>query len=302
MSLILDALNRSRQDADRVPGLGTQHFDESVTAKPRDWRRWLPWIALAVAVLVIAWLLLERREDRSLDKPAAVPPAVERPGGAMAPQAGERRRPVPAPPPASGPQPVQRMEPVSTAPPAPAPAVEDPAEPPPVAEPESPSQPVAGPVPLEKPASSDPAVTALYQRRESQLPAAPVPAREVAPATAPKPAPAEKEREEQPVDIEALVTQAREEIDNARLAEHSAPFLVELSQQTKDSIPTILYQRHNYRGDSQSSTVVLNGEELRVGGRPAPGVKVEEILPDSVVLSYQGTQFRLRALNSWVNL
>jgi hypothetical protein len=48
--------------------------------------------------------------------------------------------------------------------------------------------------------------------------------------------------------------------------------------------------------------VVLNGKELKVGGSPASGVKVEEILPDSVVLNYRGTEFRLRALNSWVNL
>jgi hypothetical protein len=48
--------------------------------------------------------------------------------------------------------------------------------------------------------------------------------------------------------------------------------------------------------------VVLNGKELRPGGQPASGVKVVEILPDSVVLDYRGTEFRLRALNSWVNL
>jgi type II secretory pathway component PulC len=46
----------------------------------------------------------------------------------------------------------------------------------------------------------------------------------------------------------------------------------------------------------------MNSKTLKVGGNPVNGVKIEEILPDSVVLSYQGTQFRLRALNSWVNL
>jgi hypothetical protein len=108
--------------------------------------------------------------------------------------------------------------------------------------------------------------------------------------------------QEEPVDIESLVAQAREEVEDAALAEHPAPFIIELSQRTKDGIPTIYYQRHDYRGDARRSTVVLNGKELRVGGRPATGVKIDEILPDSVVLSHQGTQFRLRALNSWVNL
>ena len=82
----------------------------------------------------------------------------------------------------------------------------------------------------------------------------------------------------------------------------ATPFLTELSQRTKDEIPTIYYQRHDYSGDSSRSSVVLNGETVRVGGSPAPGVRVDEILPDSVVLDYRGTQFRLRALNSWINL
>ena len=104
------------------------------------------------------------------------------------------------------------------------------------------------------------------------------------------------------MDLEHLVVKAQREVDNARLAEHPAPFVIDLSQQKKDAVPTIFYQRHDYAGDSASSSVVLNGKTLRVGGLAAPGVKVEEILPDSVVLSHDGNQFRLRALNSWVNL
>ncbi len=107
---------------------------------------------------------------------------------------------------------------------------------------------------------------------------------------------------EEPVDIAKLVEQAERELKNRELAEHAAPFLVELSQHTKDQIPTIYYQRHDYAGDSARSTVLLNGRELRVGGTAAPGVKVVEILPDSVVLSHDGREFRLRALNSWINL
>jgi len=80
------------------------------------------------------------------------------------------------------------------------------------------------------------------------------------------------------------------------------PFLIDLSQQIKDSIPTVYYLRHDYSSDTARSSVVLNSKTLNVGGTPASGMKIEEILPDSVVLNYQGTQFRLRALNSWVNL
>jgi len=99
-----------------------------------------------------------------------------------------------------------------------------------------------------------------------------------------------------------MVLKARNELENARMEEHSAPFIADLSQQTKDGIPTIFYERHDYSDEQSQSSVVCNGKTLKVGGSPAAGVKVDEILPDSVVLSYRGTQFRLRALNSWINL
>jgi len=47
--------------------------------------------------------------------------------------------------------------------------------------------------------------------------------------------------------------------------------------------------------------VLINRERRRAGDSTA-GVHVREILPDSVVLGYRDTVFRLRALNSWVNL
>ena len=63
-----------------------------------------------------------------------------------------------------------------------------------------------------------------------------------------------------------------------------------------------MYSRHDYRSNSKTSAVTINGRSLRAGGVAGGGVKVVEVLPDSVVLSHQGTEFRLRALNSWVNL
>jgi len=63
----------------------------------------------------------------------------------------------------------------------------------------------------------------------------------------------------------------------------------------------LMYLQHDYSGDSARSTVIINGKTLRAGGSVG-GLKVEEILPDSVVLEFKGTRFRLRALNSWVNL
>jgi general secretion pathway protein B len=161
-------------------------------------------------------------------------------------------------------------------------------------------------------ATTDPAVAALY--RQSPAPPgvtanqAPAKAGGEAAASRPAAAPAVPQgraagaREEQAVDIAQLLAQTREELDNGRLPDHPAPFIAELSQRDKDRIPTLFYQRHDYSSDSATSSVVINGKTLRAGAAPAPGVRLEEILPESVVLSQGGTQFRLRALNSWVNL
>ncbi len=268
MSLILDALNRSRQDEGEVPGLDSRHPVADVDG-PRG--RLLLVAALVAALLVIALLLWERGGD----------------GDAVTAQAQSQPVAAPEPPPPAAPQPAETAQAVAAQPPTVAPASE-----------------IAAPVP-------DVAVAALYKSKPAQratpaaevdAPAAasPVPGRERQADAAPAAEPVAES--EQPVDIEALLRQAENELENARLEEHEAPFLATLSQQTKDRIPTIFYERHDYSGTPGQSAVVLNGAALKPGGRTSSGVRVEEILPDSVVLSYQGTQFRLRALNSWVNL
>jgi hypothetical protein len=275
MSLILDALNRSRQEAEQVPGLSSVHPVEGSTID----MSWLPWAlvcALALSVLAIGWLLFERAPQ---PLPAPVAPTVESTPQAAAPL------PTPAPAPAS-PQPVETIaEPARLA---------DTAA---VAEP----LPDLDPTPeLREPAPVDASVAELYRQQEEAPEPAPDPQRPALrqPATAGSVAPA---REEEAIDIDQLVQEARGELADAQLSDSDVPFLSAQSQQTKDAIPTIMYLRHDYSGNPASASVVLNGKTLRQGGS-VNGVRVEEILPDSVVLEYQGTRFRLRALNSWVNL
>lgn len=282
MSLILDALNRSRQDTDDVPGLATQHYVESEVGGRRNYSLWL---ALLVALLVILWLMYDRYSG------SVVPPPEQGSAVELSRQHAAR-------------EPAARAEvPAAVAPTPPAP----PPVPAPAATPaEKPIEPVTQPAAAPSGVSAA-AVDQLYQQRQSPPPAQPAaepgpaaslekppePALAAAPATA---------GDEQPVDIEQVVLQARDELKNARLDEHPAPFLSDMSQQTKDQIPTILYQRHDYSGNPAQSEVVLNGKTVKVGGNAAAGVKLDEILPDSIVLNHRGTQFRLRALNSWVNL
>ncbi len=271
MSLILDALNRSRQEGEQVPGLSSVHPVEGSTID----MSWLPWVlvgALALSVLAIGWLLFERAPQ-----PAAAPvaPTVETTPAAATPPVS----------PASAPS-----QPVATAA-----SLPRPADPAPVAE----RLPDRDPTPeLRQRAPVDASVAELYRQQEQAPEPEPQSSALRQPAPAGRVAPA---REEEAIDIDQLVQEAREELADAQLSDSDVPFLSAQSQHTKDAIPTIMYLRHDYSGDPASASVVLNGKTLRQGGS-VNGVRVEQILPDSVVLEYQGKRFRLRALNSWVNL
>ena len=292
MSLILDALNRSRDDNSGMPDLATRH-DYASGAPGRRWLVFVLSVALIGCLLLILWLFWDRgQEQPPAQANVSLPATVGAQPAAQQPPPQEQAitqapvtvaaEPAPAQP-AVAVQSVVVDSPEATADSAAASATE------------------AGADPV-----ADPAVSALYTSQPDAVAQAPAastaPARllpaETAPAAAPQRAPAQ----EQAVDIEQMVRKAESELADARLEEHPAPFVSELSQQTKDDIPSVYYQRHEYSGQAGQSRVVLNGKTLQKGGSPAAGMRVEEILSDSVVLDYRGTQFRLRALNSWVNL
>lgn len=311
MSLILDALHRARQDSNPVPGLATHH---PVAQMPVERRQLLVLMILGVALVVIVWLLMERFSARpAADIGAPVAELTKNIGSAVTSITTELQSraatsaPNAAPAPAAAAQAPAAAAPVTpTAPATPAPqsaSVEA-------------AQQVATPqatVPTAAPQSETPvlstqeteAVAELYQNQELQKdPILPEPAVRPAKERVPDDV-VEKSvaaRAKQDVDLDKILQQAREELENASLIDHSTPFLADLSQQVKDDIPTIYYQRHDYSSTPNQSSVVLNGTTLNAGASPLPGMKLEEILPDSVVLNYRGTRFRLRAMNSWVNL
>ncbi|CAA0101730.1 General secretion pathway protein B [Halioglobus japonicus] len=321
MSLILDALNRARQDDNPVPGLSTYHPVDQVSVNRKQY---LLWVALSIAVVLIAWLFVERysapqlpndevqvRADIKRDAPAvsvATPEQVvsvepEQPSTAVrasseqeiitavgaiqaAASAGasadpDEQKDTPARLSAD----VLPEEVSSQSATAVVTEAEPESEPEPEPEPESASVPAA-----------NSAVAELYRNppKESAY-------RKPQPQAAARAA-RKDENTDASYDVNKLVQLAREEAKNTGLIESPVPLLIDLSQQIKDSIPTIYYLRHDYSSNESNSTVVLNSKTLRAGDSAAVGMKVEEILPDSVVLNYQGTQFRLRALNSWINL
>ena len=102
------------------------------------------------------------------------------------------------------------------------------------------------------------------------------------------------------LDIAELLRRAQSELGKPVLEPHDAPLLEDLSQQQKDGIPTLMYTLHDWVPGGPSR-VVLNDQVLQVDQQHG-GFRVEEILSDSVVLNWRGIRFRLRALNSWVNL
>ena len=102
------------------------------------------------------------------------------------------------------------------------------------------------------------------------------------------------------VDFAEILAQAQKELGVTPLVESSEPLLETLSQQIKDQIPSLIYSDHRYVAGGRSE-VVLNGQSLGERQRIGP-FTVVEILPDSVILRWRETQFRVRALNSWINM
>ena len=103
-----------------------------------------------------------------------------------------------------------------------------------------------------------------------------------------------------PIDLVAAIERAAREVGEPNLVPHPTVLLENLSQQQKDQIPTIVYTEHVY-AEGAAPAVELNGQRLRPG-QQVDGMTVEDILVDSVILRVNGISFRLRALNTWVNL
>ena len=127
-----------------------------------------------------------------------------------------------------------------------------------------------------------------------------VPAQSEAVSAAPSSAVSDEPSIAPPIDLAAAIERAAREVGEPNLVPHPAVLLENLSQQQKDRIPTIVYTQHVY-AQGVAPSVELNGQRLRPGQR-AGAVTVEDILVDSVILRVNGVSFRLRALNTWVNL
>jgi general secretion pathway protein B len=273
MSLILDALKRSQQERDSVndiPGIETHHPIDTL-GPANGWRRYFPWGCLVLALAVIAWLMVDG--NAKTNAPAAV---VSSEAEKLAPKTVSSSK--------TSVKTQQKLTPL--------PAEKATQRVPVVDQPEHDAKAAA--------------VENLYKEKAQEQGTAPQVENETTPQGKIQTKAVVEDQStvtERAVDIEKIIALAKSETANAGLADHSAAFLSELSQHVKDQIPTIYYTQHDFSSGSPQSSVTLNGEVLRAGSSlGSTGLKVDEILPASVVLSHRGTQFRLKALNSWINL
>lgn len=287
MSLILDALNkadREREYRDAVPDINTVHGG---IRPPRS--RHPGWMigGLVAAVLMVLVLLLllwlRTPAPAPVEQSTSAEPAASAPGAAVAmPDATGREIETPlgvvgAPPneevralyqPQSDTQVIEVTEPQVQ------PALSEPT----IITPEQPR------------ASSVDEALARKLWEESQLEMQQLVPEELLRQAAPKAPVASSPVEPPPLPADLPLEET--------LAGHpDIPFLHELSVSVQDTVPTLMYARHDY----EQGFVVINKEELQMGSAAKGGVLVERILADGVLLSLDGTEFKLSSLSSWVN-
>ncbi|WP_374563028.1 general secretion pathway protein GspB [Ideonella sp.] len=160
--------------------------------------------------------------------------------------------------------------PAQTAAPAPAPVLAPAPGPEPTA-----AAPAIAPAPLPTPTVAPAPPPVAYV---APPPRAPKPVREAKPA-APRPAP--------PVPAPA-VAPATEAAATAPI-----PLLAELPGSLRQQLPKLMVTGSVYSEDAGSRFVMLNGDVVKEGGQPAPGLVLERIEPKSAVLRFKGQRFRL---------
>ncbi len=284
MSLILDALNRAdneRKNQDAVPGLNTVHPAPvmAVAEKPENKLKLYGAISLSVVALIasIFWFTAEPAKpvqnnsvpvDTPVGAPAVTPVPQPQTVVAAAPtELANQDKPV---------QVAEAKAPESVIAPKPTAMVEQL-----YAAPES------------KPASADPQVNQLYV---SEGPAA---SQSIEDPFAQPTVAAQPSLITDTTSIRG-VTEAPPARTFASLT--GVQDFNELPWNTKQQIPTISYQRHNFLAGGVS-TVVINGQTLGVGNIASSSqLVVQEIFEDGVVLKRGNVIFKLRALNGWINM
>ena len=312
MSLILDALHRSENErgaAVGVPGIATEHQTAPVSSSRLTGGLLL--LAVIALLAAAAWLLVDVSEvqdtnSAELQRQPAEPAssAADQPAARQSITAAVATPPMPvavATPPMPAPVATPPMPVAVATPPMPAPVATY-SKPEPTVQSVRP-EPVAI-VPIDTPlaaANARAVVAALYQQPTTVGAANSASAAVSETGTADLEAPAPTA-----LDIDAIAAAAEQELlavqASAAPVESQVELLEDLPQPFKDQVPSLYYSQHSWSLAPGQHFVVINGETRREGDRVARGVTLVEVLDGSSVFEFQQTLFRLRALNSWVNL
>lgn len=286
MSLILDALNRAdneRKNQDAVPGLNTVHPAPAMVLEDKPENRQKLYLAIFLSVIALVacvyWFIAKPDTNQVISSTTALsasPTVAHNPVQLQPPAAvvaqienkpiNETKTPPLSEATAKGsliaPKPTAVVEQLYAAPEA-------------------------------KPASADPQVNQLYAAEE----------------------PTASESIEDPFSQPVAAAQPSLITDTTGIrgvleAKPARTFVSitnvqdfnELPWNTKQQIPTISYQRHNFLAGGVSS-VVINGQTLGEGNiANSSQLIVQEIFEDGVVLKRGNVIFKLRALNGWINM
>jgi cytoskeletal protein RodZ len=78
------------------------------------------------------------------------------------------------------------------------------------------------------------------------------------------------------------------------------PELHNLPKDMLEKVPTLTYSEHHYDGDN--SNVKINGHIFHVNDQIANGIVIDRILEDGMILNIENHPFKMRAMNSWINM
>jgi len=286
MSLILDALNkadRERDPRDSVPDINTVHGG---VRQPVDQRRLL-WIAgsLGAVTVILAMLLLVLWLRQSPAVPEQQTESLQRAPSQSQPNTQQVVEAAAAQPPLQTPA-------TTTIETAPASLVVNPevqalygVQTDPVVmqvvEPEvRAAPPVIVPEARRQTTVDEALAQSLWEKSKTQ------------PPPVQKPSPPAKKKAPAPPALDPDLP-----LEETMAGHPKTPFLHELPVTLQDTIPTLMYAKHDY----ENRKVVINKTELRMGDATNGGVLVEQVLADGVLLSFNGAEFKLGSLSSWVN-
>jgi hypothetical protein len=106
------------------------------------------------------------------------------------------------------------------------------------------------------------------------------------------------------IDEEQLLARARSLLANSQrdvVLKSTLPTIEALSEEIRDSVPTLLYSAHDYQ--AQGGSKVMINRQWRSEGQDISGIKIIEIREKSTVFeTANGVRFLQPAVSSWVNL